>query len=67
MTLTEKYKDLDWVPGHKEWILLKDVCLEVDEIKKEIEIINRICKKVAKMCSDDLNKPTYGPMLEDKE
>ena len=67
MTLTKRYKKMNHLPGDKEWILLKEVCLEVDGIKKEIEIINRICKKVANMCSDNLNKPTYGPMLEDKE
>ena len=67
MTLTKRYKKMNHLPGDKEWILLKHVCEETDSLKNEIDIINRIVKKVAKMCADNINKPTYGPMVEDEK
>ena len=68
MTLSDKYKDLDFVPGQKEWILLKDVCKEVDRLKELVESQGVCIKVLEKMLDLHINKePTYGPMLEDDE
>ena len=57
MTLSDKYKSLDYVTGHKEWIILNDVCKEVDDLKEIVEMLTLHINK----------EPTYGPMLEDDE
>lgn len=67
MTLSDRYKDLDHVPGHKEWILLKAVCEELDALKTEAEVLERITHRVMSVAHEKLNTPTYGPMLEEEE
>lgn len=68
MTLSDKYKSLDYVPGHKEWILLNDVCKEVDHLKELVESQALYIQILEKMLALHINKePTYGPMLEEDD
>ena len=67
MTLTKRYEDLEHVPGQREWILLKSVCAQVDAFKAEFEIMDRILHRVAEATYKNLNRPTYGPMLEEDD
>lgn len=34
MSLLEKYKEMSHLLGHKEWILLEDVCKEIDRLNQ---------------------------------
>ena len=35
-TLTEKARDLDWVLGNKEWLMIKDMCPVIDELVRKV-------------------------------
>ena len=76
MTLAEKHKEMDHLPGHKEWILLEDVCKEVDRLKETMKIVLNTTEKLVDSTSvllvkvNELNKfvgPLRDQMEEDEE
>ena len=67
MTLSDEYKSLDYVPGQKEWILLKDVCTKVDKIEEAMKLQGVSNQIIAKLFELIRKEPMYGPMLEEDD
>lgn len=74
MTLTDRWKDLKYAPGHIEAIMIEDLVKEVDSLRSEVNALRESIKLqsefneiLKKLLNSMMNEPTYGPMIDDKD
>lgn len=74
MTLTDRWNDLKYAPGHIEAIMIEDLVKEVDSLRYEVNVLKEAMKiqsehnkTLHKLLDSMRDGPTYGPMIDDKE